>query len=271
MAEPKEYLLGYRREEQERLQQQAERLAHEAAWLFDQLDLPSGAHVLEIGCGPRGCLDLLSERVGPSGRVIGVESSEDAVVLAQKFVAERGLRNVEVLHQDARSTGLPKASFDLVTARLVLVNVPDPEQIVSEAAALTRLGGLIAFHEVDWAAMVCDPPLPAWNRLVELFITYSEKNGIDLFIGRKVPRLLRNAGLVDVCVNPLIHVYTSGDGGRRILLNFAENLRERIVAQKIVTEQTFTELTQAVKEHIENPETLIVWGPFLQVWGRKPA
>src|SRR6185503_505892 len=103
--------------------------------------------------GPQGCLDLLSERVGPSGTVVGVERSEEAVALAQRFVAERGLRNVQVLHGDARSSSLPKASFDLVTARLVLVNVPNPEQIVSEAVALVRPGGVVAFHEVDWVAM----------------------------------------------------------------------------------------------------------------------
>jgi hypothetical protein len=36
--------------------------------LFDQIALTTGARVAEIGCGPHGCLDLLSERVGPGAR-----------------------------------------------------------------------------------------------------------------------------------------------------------------------------------------------------------
>src|SRR5258708_36952254 len=123
MTEPDQYVLGYRQAEQERLQQQAQQLAHESRWLFEQIDVPRGARVVEIGCGPHGCLELLSERVGPSGSVVGVERSADAVVLARKLISERGLRNVEVLERDARSTGLPRGSFDLATARLVLVNV----------------------------------------------------------------------------------------------------------------------------------------------------
>src|SRR5262249_29253017 len=158
--------------------------------LFDQIGLPTGARVVEIGCGPHGCLDLLSERVGRSGSVVGVERSEEAVTLARKLVAERGLGNVEVLHRDARSTGLPKGSFDLTTARLVLVNVPHPEQIIAEAVALVRPGGSVAFHEIDFAALVCDPPLHAWTALIDLFVTYAGRNGIDLFIGRRLPRLL---------------------------------------------------------------------------------
>src|SRR5262245_14849729 len=214
MTEPDQYVLGYRQAEQARLQQQAPQLAHESSWLFDQMSIGQGAHVVEIGCGPHGCLDLLSERVGPSGRVVGVERSAEAVALARGLIAECKLGNVEVVEADARATGLPKASFDLATSRLVLVNVPRPEQIVAEAAALVRPGGWVAFHEADYVSHVCDPPSRAWSTLVELLQTYSARNGIDPLIGRKLPRLLRDAGLTDIRVNPIIHVYPAGHGRR---------------------------------------------------------
>jgi len=60
MTQPDQYVLGYRQEEQARLQQQAQELAHESDWLFDQIPLTRGARVVEIGCGPHGCLALLS-------------------------------------------------------------------------------------------------------------------------------------------------------------------------------------------------------------------
>src|SRR5690348_8603627 len=91
MASSDPYFLGYRPTELTRLQQQAQQLAEEARWLFDQLDLPPGAQVIEIGCGPQGCLDLLAERVGPQGAVVGLERNAASVQLAQQFVAERHL------------------------------------------------------------------------------------------------------------------------------------------------------------------------------------
>src|SRR5262245_9030418 len=111
MTEPDQYLLGYRHAEQQRLQEQAQQLAHESDWLFDRIGVAAGAQVVEIGCGPEGCLRLLSERVGPDGSVVGVERSDDAVALAQAMVHDRTLTNVEVLHGDARVTGLPRSSF----------------------------------------------------------------------------------------------------------------------------------------------------------------
>src|SRR5207244_4846988 len=130
MAQPDPYFLGYRQAEQERLQRQAQELAGEARWLFDRIGLLAGQRAVEIGCGPQGCLDLLAERVGPAGTVVGVERNERAARQARSFVADRCLANVEVLQGDAKATGLPRGSFDLAHARLVLVNVPEPEQIV---------------------------------------------------------------------------------------------------------------------------------------------
>lgn len=269
MSERDQYVLGYRRAEQERLQQQAQQLAHESNLLFDQIGVHPGARVVEIGCGPHGCLEDLAERVGSSGSVVGVERSQDAVDLARKLIGERGLKNVEVLCRDARSTELPRASFDLATARLVLVNIPEPQEIVAEAVALVRPGGFVAFHEADWIAHVCDPPSDAWSTLVDLYVRYSEKNGIDPFIGRKLPRLLRDAGLVDVRVDPLIHVYPPGHGRRSILLDFAENLSERVLAEKLVGKRELTDLKTALERHLDNPDTLVISHLFFQAWGTK--
>jgi len=271
MTQPDQYVLGYRQEEQARLQQQAQELAHESDWLFDQIPLTRGARVVEIGCGPHGCLALLSERVGPTGRVVGVERSAEAVALARTLVSQRDLRNVDVLEGDARSTGLPPASFDVVTSRLVLVNVPEPEQIVAEAAALVRPGGWVAFHEADYVSHVCDPPSNAWTRLVELLQTFSAMNGIDPLIGRKLPRLLRDAGLTDIRVNPIIHVYPAGHGRRNLLLDFSENLTERLIAQKLIREPELTGLKAELSRHLADPDTLVVSHLYFQSWGRKPS
>jgi hypothetical protein len=105
--------------------------------------------------------------------------------------------------------------------------------------------------------------------LVQLFVAYSTKNGIDPFIGRKLPRLLRNAGLIDVLANPLIHIYPPGDRRRNILLEFSENLSQRVVAEGLIEGGELGRLKAALAQHLDNPETLVVSHVFFQAWGRK--
>src|SRR5260370_41291882 len=130
--QPNEYLLGHSANEEERLRRQPQELAPDSRWLLDQLDVRTGDRAIDIGCGPQGILDLLSERVRANGKVVGLERSESTVQLARQFIAEHNLRNVEGLQAEAKATGLPRASFAVVHARLVSVNVPEPQRAVQQ-------------------------------------------------------------------------------------------------------------------------------------------
>ena len=271
MERTDQYLLGHSAAEQERLRQQPKQLEPEARWLLDQLGIQPGWRAIEIGCGPQGVLDLLAQRVGPEGTVLGLDTSGDAVRLARAFVAEHGLANVEVVQGDGKATGLPRASFDVAHARLVLVNVPEPERVVAELAALVRPGGVVALHEADWSAHGCEPPLPAWTRLQQAFEAYSRANGIDLRVGRRTPALLRAAGLADVQVRPVIHLYPPGHPRRPIFPQFVENVRERLVGRGLLGDGELGDLLASVRAHLDDPDTLVISHLFFQAWGRRPA
>ena len=264
-----QYALGYRDQEQERLGRQAAELAPEAEELFDAIGVDAGARVVELGCGPRGCLEQLSRRVGPAGSVVGVEVSEQSVALARAIVEEAGLGNVEVRAGDARSTGLAEGSFDLVTVRLVLVNVPRPQEIIAEALRLARPGGAVAFHEIDWAAFMCDPPLKAWDQAIDLFAAIAGGGGANYYIGRQLARLLREGGAVEVSVRPIMHAYPPGNPRRTLLLDFAGNFEQRAIEQGLITAPEFTALKANLARHIADPATTVFVGPYVQAWGRR--
>ena len=79
------------------------------------------------------------------------------------------------------------------------------------------------------------------------------------------------AGLIDVRVNPIIHVYPPGHGRRSLLLDFSENLSERLVAQKLVGEPELIRLKADLSRHLADPNTLVVSHLYFQSWGRKPS
>ena len=68
------YALGSSPGESARLQRQAEELAADSAALLDRVGLRPGQSVIDLGCGPRGILDLLAEWVSPAGRVVGLDA-----------------------------------------------------------------------------------------------------------------------------------------------------------------------------------------------------
>jgi hypothetical protein len=131
-----------------------------------------------------------------------------------------------------------------------------------------RPGGVVASHEADWGAFLCDPPSPAWDRLLEVFETYSRNNGIDLFVGRKTHQMFR--AITDIQVNPVIHVYPYGNNRRNILCDFLENVKDRILGEGLMTETEFHKRLTELNRHLDDTNTLVISHLFIQVWGRKP-
>jgi hypothetical protein len=152
----------------------------------------------------------------------------------------------------------------------VLVNVPEPQQVVEEMVALARPGGLVASHEVDWCASFCDPPSRAWERLLAIFEAYARSNGIDLFVGRKTHQMFRVAGLTSIQVAPVIHAYPLGNSQRNILCDLLETVRDRLIMRGLITDMEYKEELSKLRRHLADVGTLVIPNLHFQVWGRKP-
>jgi ubiquinone/menaquinone biosynthesis C-methylase UbiE len=151
------YILGGQiTAEGQRLLEQGRGLEREAKSLLDRIRVQPGWQVVDVGCGPLGILDLLADRVGPDGEAVGLERESSLLEMGQTILAQRGLRNTRFVLGDVYS-GLPRASFDLVHTRLLLINLKDPEGALAELAALVRPGGVVAVQDIDQVPWLCEP------------------------------------------------------------------------------------------------------------------
>src|SRR5260370_30169409 len=144
---PVVYALGSDPAERDRLRRQSEDLRAHSAALLDRTGLGEGWSVIDLGCGPSGIIELLSSRVGPMGRVVGLDFDPANISAARQLALDRGLTNGELVEGDARHTGLAAGSFDLAHARTLLINVPKPDGIVAEMVRLVEPRGVIAARE----------------------------------------------------------------------------------------------------------------------------
>ena len=82
--------------------------------------------------------------------------------------------------------------------------------------------------------------------------------------------MLRDAGIVDLRVNPVIHVYPHGHNRRSIFLDFIQNIRDAAIGEGFVKDGELSELMRDLRRHLDDPSTLVVSHLFFQVWDRKP-
>jgi ubiquinone/menaquinone biosynthesis C-methylase UbiE len=225
---PEEYLLGSSTAELEHLVAQAEVYAPEANELLNTIGLESGASAIDVGCGVLGILHLLASRVGPGGRVVGLDREPRILELASTLAEQRGVA-AELIEGDATQTVLPGETFDFVHARTLLLNVADPEAVVAEMIRLAKPGGAVAVQEPDSAGWVCDPPHPSWELLRSALTDAYRASGKDFDIGRRTGRLLRDSGLGHVQVRVTALVTKPGDYYQTFLPTLVQLVADQIL------------------------------------------
>ena len=177
--------------------------------------------------------------------MVGVDADPAHVAMANEFAAGRGMRNVEVLTADARGTGLSSGSFDVVHARTVLVTVPEPAVVAAEMARLARPGGWVVSVEPDTEYMLCYPANAAFDRISTFFAPVFSRNGADPWIGRRVPELLRQAGLEDIGVRVTAQAYPAGHTRRTIRLDLLRSIRPQVLEMGLASAEELDELDAA--------------------------
>jgi arsenite methyltransferase len=121
--------------------------------------LKEGDVVLDLGSGAGKDVFLAARKVGPPGKVIGVDMTGEMVALARKnavkFTATTGLANVEFAEGEIEGLPLPDASVDVVISNCVINLSPDKPQVFREVYRVLKPGGRMIVSDI-----VLNRPLP---------------------------------------------------------------------------------------------------------------
>jgi SAM-dependent methyltransferase len=162
-------------------------------------DLLDGETVLDLGSGAGADVLISARRVGPSGRAIGLDMTDEMLELARRNAEEAGATNVEFLKGHIEDVPLPDASVDVVISNCVINLSGDKPQVLREVARVLRPGGRFAVSDV-----IADPDMDeatrsdiaAWTGCIAGALTRDEFEGA-----------LHDAGLVDVEVRETHRVH----------------------------------------------------------------
>ncbi len=161
-----------------------------------RLGVSEGWWCYEIGAGGGSITRWLAQVVGPKGRVVAVD-------LDTRFLADIDQANVAVIKADFLSDAFIGDSFDLVCTRAVLGHLSDPERAVHRMVHLAKPNGWVFAIDADLCILSAADPghrdASCFDEVCRKATAYNrDHHSINDRMGRSLPKLFEEAGLVDV-------------------------------------------------------------------------
>jgi SAM-dependent methyltransferase len=187
---------------------------------IEELGIQPGDRTLEVGCGNGSVSAWLAEQVRPDGQAVAVDLDLSLV--------EVSAPNLEFRRADIVAAPIEPGTFDLVTARAVLHHIARVDDAVANLVAGARPGGAILLIEPDFLPVaVAEPAAVAafWRG----WLAWSRAEGVDYFLGRRLPAVLSRLGVQRIEATAETALYNGGSPWAQYWIQTIVELRGRLL------------------------------------------
>ena len=235
-SESTDYALGTSDEELIRLGHQHEVWRDEAEAVADRAGFGAGQTLVDLGCGPGFATFDLAGRVGPEGKVYGVDESEKFIDYLKQRLQSVGARNVIPVVGDAQSLQFEDGSIDGAFARWVLCFLEEPERVIAEAARVLQPGGTLAVIDYfNYKATKLFPDRESFRKLFAGFYDSVRNHGGSFDVGGRLPEMMHRCGLEVTSISPIARVGRPGSPYWRWVGHFIDTYAPQLVAQGLMS------------------------------------
>jgi SAM-dependent methyltransferase len=221
----------------------------------------SGWHCLEVGGGSGSVATWLSERVGPDGRVVVTD-------IDTRFLETIRRPNLEVRRHDITYDPVPVGGFDLVHCRMVLIHLPERDEVLGRMAAALKPGGRLVCEEFDSLSLPPDPAVSPGEVHLETHAAMGRviaDAGVDRRYGRLLYGRFRALGLVSLGAEARMSMVQGGSPGAALLRASYERRRTAMTDAGYLTQQAFDRDVARLDDADFMMPSPIMW----TAWGRR--
>jgi len=236
---------------------------------LETVGVAPGWRCLEVGGGGGSIARWLCDRVGPNGLVVATD-------LDTRFLDEIDAPNIEVRRHDILKDELEPEAYDLVHSRFLLEHLADYKIALERMIVAVKPGGWVVAEDVDFlGAIMADieqrPGVPRESmetmvELTERMLAMAQVGGVQTDLGRRLPELFHEAGLVDVGGEGRTRFFWSGTEQSELGRLSMDQVTKIAVQAGFLTEADRERYLALFTDPNVGTYTPLIFG----AWGRKP-
>lgn len=265
----KEYVVSVGEKDAERLKIQHETFAPGTEAFLRSRGMKTGDRVLVIGSGGGDESFMFSTLVGSTGKVLGIDISDQQVSIANTRAKEKKILNTEFKTLDANALNSLEGEFDFVYCRMLLIHLSNPQNVLEKMYSKVKDGGILACEEPEVSMCHTIPSSAAFNEHISLLCRLISKNGGDPDIGPKLYNMFRTISSNLVGISFSQPIVTDVKLKKAVPLS-VQSCAPGYITNGLTTEKNVKKLIEEINAQVvEQENVLLIQCRMSQVWLRK--
>jgi 2-polyprenyl-3-methyl-5-hydroxy-6-metoxy-1,4-benzoquinol methylase len=221
---------------------------------LDAAGIAAGMSCLDAGSGAGHVSRSLARRVGPSGRVVGLERDPVKLAAARSETEREGLRNLEYREADVTTWSEPEA-YDVVYGRFIVSHLRDRPAFVRRLWQSLSAPGTLILEDIDFSGAFCYPA--------------DHRRGGDANVGPRLYGLCLAAGFAELDVQVVQPTHCGTCQEKELSLSTMVNIADAVVAEKLAGAEEVRETIARLTALTTDPGSIVACPRIFQVRGRK--
>ena len=234
---------------------------------FKTLGVREGKTFLDMGCGGGNVTMLVSEMVGPTGSVTGIDFDEEIIHLNKEDLISSRTSNVTYEVKDAYGINFTN-QFDFAYARFMLTHLEFPLKALQKMVQSVKPGGKVIVWDIHFSAHLCYPRCLAFDSYISLYMKAAANNRHHPDIGPALYSMFIKAGLQKIDFDVIFPCFHDG-AGKWMAHMTLDRIKGTLVKQGLTSEQQVNRLLDELETFTKDDSTIISMPPIFRVWGEK--
>lgn len=229
--------------------------------------IKKGSCVLDVGCGSGDVTLLAAEMVGDIGEVIGFDTNEAALGIAQNSADQRHIFNVKFIKAEIGKIQSEIGQFDTIVGRRVLMYQPDAVYSIKSLLPYLKPNGVVVFQESDSMGSVKNADLPLHTQAQAWIWNTVKQEGGNIYMGSNLYSVFKQAGLAITQVRADAVLQTPETGSD--LAWVVKMMMPRIIQSGTASQEEIgiDSLEDRLNRELKNANTVFVRDMAFGIWG----
>lgn len=232
--------------------------------LLKNIPINDDARIIDFGCGTAQLSIWMAKNLTPNGKVYAVDASQEQLNIARDEAAKANVNNIEFIHSTIDALPDLKEKVDLVTSRLLLIHLAQPQKALQKMLAFLKPGGYLVCEDASLSRVGAYPASEALNTMKYYFKAHLMRQNKNPDMGLALLSMFKALGVENIQYQISQPILSTPEEKSLMYLSLS-SIYHKLQELNLIDEKKYYDLIYSLRKDSSNIDQLYLPASMVQI------